>query len=324
MMSEFKIEVINSSNEKIEAFLRECGTVFHSHAFLSSVGEDYKCVAAISNSTGCVVGCLPLVKSKKFGLKSYHIPPFAYQFGPVIDENFKTKSSKILTSMLNSLRKEKHLDFKIIIEDGNILPFKEMNFTCTSGQTHVFLGNSEYGLNVLSKDKARDVKKLLHLNEEGYLKVTENDQSNLHFILKMWKKTSDRAKFNAHMDTLEQIFSSKVAHYSNTIFDYNGVPLAGAYCPYDSKKMYHLIGASTKSTESVLNRSNILSLFLAITYANRRKLDFDFEGSNVPGVAKFYRMMGGKPKIIYRVQKTKSAYYHFLRGFKTYKQEQSW
>lgn len=323
MKTEFESQIIQEKSLEVESFIEENGSLFHKYDFLSCVGENYRCFLVLNKISGEIAALLPLVKTKKFGLKSYHIPAFAYQFGPIISNEYLSHQSEILSCLLRPIIKEKHLDFKLFVDDGNILPFKERSFAITPSQTHVFPINCKYGLDIISKDKARDVSRLLKKTEEKSLKIIENDKSNLPFILKMWNETSDRANFDAHLKILEQIFSSDINHYSNIIFDSKGNPLAGAYCPFDSKRMYHLIGASTRSTDSILNRSNILSLFLAITYANNHRLEFDFEGSNISGVAKFYRMMGGRPKITYRMQKTRSLYYHVLKAAKTIKEERS-
>lgn len=323
LMMNLNIEIYTERTSHVEDFLSRHGSVFHSYPFLTAVGEDYQCVLAREVSSGVIAGVLPVVRTSKYGLKSYHIPPFAYQFGPVVDPNFRKSYFDVLKTLLDSISKPSHLDFKLSICDDDILPFRQLRFSLSPNQTHYFSGKEEYGVKSLTKDKLRDVKRLEQKVELGELMVVENDFENLSAIERMWEGTALRANFNPHLDKLKKLFSSGIPHYSNVIISSCGLPLAGTFCPYDRWNMYHLISASSRVDDPVLKRCNVLSLYMAVSFANQRGLGFDFEGSNIPGVANFYRMMGGRPRIVYRAQRSKSFYYHILRALDVVRSERS-
>lgn len=308
-------------NDAVESFIKDNGTIFHQYEFLKCIGTDYVCFAVVSDTNNEIIAVLPLVKTVKNRLKSYHIPPFAYQFGPVFnnDEAFY-KNERIISLLMNELKNVGQLDFKMLIPDGDILAYKTNNFVIEANQTHTFDSNQEFGIDLLSKDKKRDVKKLIKLIDSRELSLIEDVSKAKPYILSLWKETSKRSKFDSHINILDKILKTNVPSYSNVILDNKGNAIAAAYCPYDKSTMYHLVGASIRSDDKRFSRANLLSLYYAILNANKLGLNFDFEGSNIPGVANFYRMMGGIPKINFRVQRTKSIFYNILKSANRIKQ----
>ena len=313
------VKLIGNRNEEADKFFILHGTVFHTYNFLSSIGIDYCCILIFSD--GKIVGGLPLVKSSKMGICAYHIPPYAYQFGPVVHGEYVDYYDEIVTCILDNLLKSRQYSFKLFLDQNSVLPFNSKGFTITVGQTHIFSRNELYDSKVLSKDKRRDLRKLLVAKEEGSIYIRENHIDNLAIILSLWRSTAGRVGFAPHLEALKRLLNADIPHYSNVIFDKFGKPLCGAFCPYDSNTMYHLIGANSRSDDKLLARSNILSLYMAVVSANQEGLTFDFEGSNLSGISTFYRSMGGKKKLLYRVQKSTSFYYHILRSVDQWRKE---
>lgn len=321
MKNAFHVSVTFEKSLLIEDFISEHGTFFHQYDFLSAVGKEYTCVVAYSNDESEIVGVLPLVKSRKAGLVGFHIPPFAYQFGPVVSNKHLERSGVITSALLDAIT-SKHLDLKFKLQDEDLIPFKTSGFSITALQTHIFPSSSMYDISVLSKDKARDVRLLSKHVDSGLLSVAECRVDSLTDLLYLWKETSKRSKFNPHLETLERIFCSLFKQsYFNVIYNAEGIPVAGAFCPYDSAAMYHLIGAGSRPKSKIESKANILSLFMGVRWANQKGLDFDFEGSNIASIAAFYRMMGGRTRVLYRAQKSRSLYFHVLRTLKGIREE---
>ncbi len=317
MKGRYIIQTTRNKTSRIETFLEKYGTIFHKFDYLKSVGEDYYCVWA-STDKDSVIGALPIVITKKIGLKAYFIPPYTYQFGPVISEDYEKNKGEIIGSLLKNLPRSLFFDFEFFLGDQDLLPFNENGFAVIVNQTHRFTSDHIYNTSYLSKNKKRDVNKFCLLRDAGDILVSENDPSNNEKILELWIKTAERAKFNPHARILKNIMDSDIPYYSNIILNKGGAVLAGTLCPYDKYTMYHLISASQRSHDSLLNRTNLFSLYLATNYANSKGLNFDFEGSNIPGVARFYRMMGGEPRLVYRAQKTPTIFHRILRFTNTF------
>jgi len=313
---------LNDRSDEVEAFIEEYGTPFHSFTFLATVGSNYKCLVYKTPKQG-MLSVLPLVATAKFKLSAYHIPPYAYQFGPVVHPEHADTYVEIVQALLDELPSSAHYDFKMCLDEQNIIPFRSRGFSISVGQTHVFSKDSIYGISSLTKDKKRYINKLLKALEEGKIQVEENKTENLDVIRKLQEDTAERLEFAAHKKTLESMLHSDVSAYTNVVRDADGRPLSGTYCPYDQRTMYYLISANVRVEDSLLSRSNMISLYQAVLYANKNQLNFDFEGSNIPGVARFYRRMGGTPTIVYRAQRTKSMYYQLLRFIKQFRAERA-
>ncbi|HYF67660.1 MAG TPA: hypothetical protein VD884_05970 [Ohtaekwangia sp.] len=316
-MSRYYVRVLLSIDD-ILAVEKEIVTqlpIFQTAHWLNSVGRNLVAIVCYDKQHQ-VKGYLPLVKTKKFGLFGYHIPPYTPYYGPTIfDENGKSRLL-IFEQLIRPLKDEPHLDFKLPLPNNDLVPYLAHGFSIEALQTHVADGMS-YDVEKLNPDKKRDVKRLLKAVDDGNLVVNENN-FDLNSLLTLWEITSKRASFKSGIDHLRRIFFSSgvTSYYSNLIQDKHGALLASTYCPFDNNKMYHLIGASAQVDDSLFKRANILSLHLALQEATKKALSFDYEGSNISGIAQFYRMMSGEPKLVFRIQRTRSVYYNVLRFYK--------
>ncbi len=86
--------------------------------------------------------------------------------------------------------------------------------------------------------------------------------------------------------------------------DGDGNAHAGAYLVHDARHSYYLVGGS----DAELRGSGAMSavMWAAIEDAARRRTGFDFEGSMLPGVERFFRAFGGAPQAVSRVRKVAS------------------
>lgn len=314
--NKYSLKSISVKCEEVESFIYENGTVFHSYDFLSSVGDNYICHIVYSDlESENIIAVLPLVKSSKYKVKSYNLPPLTYLYGPVLSELSIADKKKIISLLLNAVSSDSRVDLKCFA-DGDILPYISEGYTVDVRQSHVFSKNKVYSAENLSKNKRRDLIIFNRLLEEGDIKLVTGEEAIEH-ILYLWKITSERSNFTPHIDLLQKIVSSGVNYYSNVILDKEGEPLAGTICPYDKKTMYHLVSAGNRVENKMYSRMNILSLFSAVKEANDRDLDFDFEGSGIEGVAKYYRLMGGEPIVVNSCVKTNSLYYKVVDFIKS-------
>ena len=308
------IEVIKYFNEDVETFIFNNGTVFHQYSFLCSVGQKYKCLI-VKNSRNEILGVLPTVESYKYKVKSLNLPPFTYYYGPVFSSNIIFDRLELITLLMDEVSSYSIIDFKFNLQNEDIYIYKSKGYIIEANPTYLFSSENNYSIDELSRDKRRDLKKLLKLVENKKLYIIEGKGDIIDEVIGLWKKTSERANFNPNQELLNNIVNSGINYYSNIVYDEKGTALAGTICPYDKKSMYHLIGASIKNNNKLLSRANILSLFSAVKKSNSMTLNFDFEGSNILGVARFYRSMGGKPDVMYSIHKTNSFYYKFIEKF---------
>ena len=308
------LELIKYSSEQLLkdevllAFIREEASIFQQPEFLTSVGTDL--VTHVVQEGTHIAGALSVVKVKKAGITGYHRPPYVHLYGPVIGSKYKTKGGQITELLLSNLENTALTEFKLRLEDQDLIPFLQSGASVLAAQGHLLNAGSNYSESVIHNSKRRYLKKLLKAVESEEL-VVESGASTHDKLIWLQEQTAEQNGFRSYSDTLAGIMSAinEDQYYSFLISSKDGQPLAGAFCPYDRHHAYHLVNASVRHEDGLYNRANILSTYLSVEKAISMGLGFDFEGSNVPGVASFYRMMGGQPRILYRLQ-----FHHNLKG----------
>jgi len=96
--------------------------------------------------------------------------------------------------------------------------------------------------------------------------------------------------------TLERVETAAETRGASTILgarDGEGRLHAAGYFVYDDSFAYYLLGASDPDLRT--SGAPSLLLWTAIEQAGKRGLGFDFEGSMVRGVERFFRAFGGEP-----------------------------
>lgn len=319
----FQIKICKEHSSEVEDFLLNNGTIFHSYAFLSTVGDEYQAIVIREDKSNNIAGVLPLVKTIKNRLKAFHIPPYAYKFGPVIDSTQAKYAGTIFKLMMENTPLTGHLDFSLNVFNDDLIPYIKAGFQITASQTHVFKRPMQENdiIKSIHHSKSRYIKKLIKLFDNDELKIIYGKECH-EDLLKLQEETGKRGNFNPKLKKVKSIFDNlDEAQYYSLVIYHNGQALAGAFCPYDKNYAYHLINASIRHKDSLLDKANFLSAYLSLRKAFELDLDFDFEGSSIPAVADFYRTMGGIPTINYRAQKSKSLYYQILRFAQTVKKE---
>ncbi len=322
-MSKYSVQVIEGVDavSAVEQNISSQVRVFQTTRWLSIVGSSLKTITCTDES-GTMKGYLPLVKSSKFKIKGYHVPPYTPYSGPVFLEKDIYKKAEIAEALIRPLFAEKHLDFVVRIEDGDLIPFSRLGFSINARQTHVVNRSVTYDINQIHSSKRRYLKKLLENLNSGNFTVRKGVDA-VPDLLILNQKTEERAGFKGNSAILSQL----VHEFASTetvlvIYSKEGQPLAGAFCPRDDAYAYHLINASDRSTDNLLDKANLLSTYLMVQSAISSGLSFDFEGSNIPGIANFYRMMGGTPTINFRLQKSRSTLFGFMRAIQQMRTEQ--
>ena len=294
-----ELQSIDKGTREFE-FLRNQGSVFQSPDFLNAYNTKLFCASATSGDD--LVGILVGLPSKRFKVKGSHIPPYAFIYGPVISGDYHENKGAIITGLLEMLPKYPIIEFKLRATD-DILPFLKESAHISLSQTHIVPFNEQFDQQYIHSSKRRYLKKLLKLLDEEEL-IIKRGEACFEDLLWLQNKTGEKSNFEPSLSQLSRIVKTLPTemYYAFVVYSHKGEPLSGAFCPFDTQFAYHLINASVGHSDKLLNNSNILSAYLAVKQAFELGKSFDFEGSNIPGVANFYRMMGGQPSILYRVQ----------------------
>jgi hypothetical protein len=293
-------------------------TVFHSfnwlRAFHPTVDLWY-----YEDTQGNVQSIFLFIETIKNYTKGLHIPPFTQYFTPLMDDDLSEKNKQeIMTLLLKELNNEKRLqvlDLKFFRGHHNILSFHWQGFQSALTITYVVSGDYQKYFSKLNKNKVREIKALYNQIKEGNLEIVSSVADEE--VMKLYKMTSERADFAYKENVLKNLLDNK-NHFNHVLIGIRskekGLISYGLF-PYDNHSVYNIINASMRiQDDPVLKTANLLMLNEAIKFSLDSGRVFDFEGSMLPGVSDFYRLMGGTQMPVYRLTKSKSIKYSIMRA----------
>lgn len=291
------------------------GTLFQTTRWLSIINPEVEVIAGIKN--GEIAGGVALIKTKKFGLTGYHLPPYSPVVGPLVS-SFSITSEferiQFTQQLLSNIPKSGHIDFVLILKEG-IFAYHWSGFSSSVAHNYIIAGDIQDYEKKLNKNKARELKKIRDLVSNGEL-FLENNVS-IDVFMELMKETADRKSFYTRDKVLEHIIKSQeFPNFSASLKNSNGEYLSAVYLVEGKVRLYNLFNVSRKTEHPIYKTSNLLLLDEAIKYALRKGLIFDFEGSMLKGVEHFYRLMGGTIEHKVRLQKTGSLRYSILKFLK--------
>ncbi|MEO6488677.1 MAG: hypothetical protein ABIO04_01960 [Ferruginibacter sp.] len=292
------------------------GTIFHKTSWLSLINSQVE-IFVIRMDHNILAG-VALIKTSKNGVSGYHIPPYTQYFGPLYNNPDRKNSSlteehECISLLLETIH-AKHVDFRLARGHQSVLPYYWKGFETSVAITHTIAETKQEYLKCLNKNKIRELNKLLLMKESGELIVDAAiSEMELSHLL---QQTSVRKGFNANTKLVLSFVTRSDASFAKKIVirsRQHGL-IAFGFFPFDQRGVYNIINASVRISDPVLKTINLLLLYEAIEFALDNGKIFDFEGSMLPGVEAFCRLMGGKPVPVYRVQKSSSLQYSLLRA----------
>jgi hypothetical protein len=300
------------------------GTVFHTTNWLRLVNPEIEIFTAWDNDQ--LMAGVALIKTRKNSVNGYHIPSYTQYFSPLYINAGNRKGSlteehTCIQALLHAIRNDSHLDFKLPRGHQSILPYHWDGFETSVSITHTITGTLEEYLSGLNKNKLRELKKLQSMVNTGELSIEEKVQENE--LAKLMEQTELRKGFDSNAVVAARLIMETGDGVSKKVLIRSKAhgPIAFGFFPYDKKAVYNLINASVRISDPVLKTVNLLLLYTAIEFALTTGRTFDFEGSMLPGVETFCRLMGGTQVPVYRVQKSGSLKYSLLRAAKQIKND---
>lgn len=106
---------------------------------------------------------------------------------------------------------------------------------------------------------------------------------------------------------IKRIDSACIENNARAIFiavDSNGIHHAGAYIVWDNENTYYLLGGGDPELSS--SGATSLCIWEAIQFASSLTCSFDFEGSMIESIERFFRAFGGVQTPYFSISKTPS------------------
>jgi hypothetical protein len=273
------------------------GTIFNMPEWLGNFHNKIQ-IYGIYDDDGQLLGGFHLFIDRFYFFRHIKNPPFTPNCGLFFSNIAKNKSKKSsfeksIMSVLSEFIKDRHPGITTIGFPSQVIDMQHFywkNFKVIPNYTYqINLKLEEEEIfSTFSPERRNDIKKAQRDN----LKTSEITDYSI--IKELVIKTFDRQKDSIPISILDKIlygFANPTNSVAIIVSNDNKV-IAGIFCVYDRRSFYYLLGGYDS-----LNRHSgavALAIWEAIKRAKATGASiFDFEGSMIPNVEKFFRDFGG-------------------------------
>lgn len=267
----------------------------------------------VAESQGELVGALPFSIKKKYGFTALTQPPLTPRLGPWIVTKFhdfykqREFEHKVLTDLCSRLPKFDRYSQNWQRNNDNWLPFYWRGFSQTTRYTYVLddLDDLDGIRQRFRKSLVREIKKA---DSRYGLRVTESD--DIDQLISLNKSVFQRQGLAMPYseEVIRNIDAECRKRFASTLLlakDAEGYAHAGIYVVHDSTCSYYLLGGSNPDTRTTGAMS--LCLWESIRSASKRTQMYDFEGSMIKPIERYFRSFGGVKVPYSHVSKTPST-----------------
>ena len=284
------------------------GTIFNSIEWTNIYEKNS--IYGLFNKDNKIIGGFNIYKQKFFGLNYYKNPIFSPTINLFYETKAKNKSKKltetkkIITLIANFVNKLPYHIVSIYFQPQfiDMQPFCWNKYKVVP--TYTYIIDLQQSIKVISQnmspERRNDIKKAERDNI--YCKKEDDYQIVKQLILNTFNRKQKKIDINFIEKILFQFSNSKnsfayVSYQKQT-------PIATVYCIYDKQKVYYLLGGYDKNNRH--HGAGALAVWEAIKFAKEKKIPyFDFEGSMLLEVEKYFRGFGGTLTPLFSVNKAK-------------------
>jgi hypothetical protein len=203
------------------------------------------------------------------------------------------REHQLLDGLIDALPKFDYFSYTLPPSFTNWLPFAHRGFRATLRTTYVLddLDDLDAVKSAMS-DKCRNT-----IRKAEKLVSVERDERADRLVAMIDSTFARQRRRNPWGRALiERVVEATHAHGAGEILtavDATGAVHASMLLVYDADRSYYLTGGMNAGLRS--SGADSLLLWHAIQHAAERVRVFDFEGSMIPGVARFFRAFGSRP-----------------------------
>lgn len=302
-------------------------TVFHTAWWHRAWDADVT-IHARKNENGVIEAGIPLHISAPrmlpgfLNIRGIRRPPLTPVNGPVFSECGKTQRctryahvKKELFDAIETLPEVDYYNFGLWRHCTDLMPFVWNGFETRVHYTYVIRAADveEWRKNMSSN--TRRFLKGAH-KEAGASGYTVEEEPAFEEIVPLFVETTlvkglTARDVAARLPRWWEAVRKNRAGKSYLIRDGEGKAICASAMVWDSHTAYYLVSGMKKETR-MGSHLNMILVERMVTDALEMGLDFDFEGSTVPGVERFFRGWGGELHPCYMVYKIPSAFAYIL------------
>lgn len=256
---------------------------------------------------GRLIARMPYIKTKRLGCKLIGMPEYTQTLGYWIEDTGAKNARKyarnkdLIIELINQFPKGYNIDLALDHSCDYLFPFKWKGYNINMAYSYRIEDMHDIDLlwNGFSDNIRTDIKKAIKT-------VIVEDNHPIEDLICLQKKTFERQgrKYNKSLEMLYKLDKVLVEHNSRKLLcavDAERRIHAASYFVYDSNCCYYLMAGS----DPELRKSGAASLLVweGIKFASTVSKSFDFEGSMIEPIERFFRAFGGTPIPYWRVTK---------------------
>jgi len=306
-MAKFEARLISEDEfEQWDNLVSKYGTIFQSIRWTKIFEPKIRRIG-IYNKGGNLRGGFCYFEERKFGLKVFRNPPFTPSVGPFYERLAKNPAAKtneqrdVVEAMVEYVESQQPalVSLSLVPEVVDGMPFYWKGYKITVGYT--------YRINL---SKSGNVMSLMRMQQRNHIKKALKDDIMVEesiyraVISSLVAKTFKRQKKKFPVGFMNAILRNFPPGENSYLFvsERDGVPAAAVYCVHDKKTAYNLM--TGYDHQRAHHGAGALAMYHAMLKAQEMGLEiFDFEGSMVPAIEKYFRGFGGELTPYLRVNK---------------------
>jgi lipid II:glycine glycyltransferase (peptidoglycan interpeptide bridge formation enzyme) len=291
-------EINQSETDTYFQLAESLGSVFNSQSWLQLYGGDVKLIGIYDKQEKLIGGFHYFVGKRGF-LKHINNPPFTPNMGLFFNLKSQNPAKRMSEqkAVMNALAsyfihlkpgiltiafQPKWIDMQAYIWKGfKVIPNYTYQMDLAPSMDEISKG--------FSPEKRNEIKKA---EKDGVVIKPETDYS---IVKQLVLKTYDRQNVNNDLELLDRILFEFAKPENSFAFVawQDDKPVSCSFCIYDNNTAYYLLGGYDDKRKH--SGAGSLVLKNAIKHAKEIGLEvFDFEGSMLQEVEKFFRAFGGK------------------------------
>lgn len=312
-----------NNKQKYKEFCEKNGSVpiFSQYWWLDSVSDDWDVILCEKNNN--IIASMPFISKKLFIFNISVMPKLTKNLGPYItypdDQKYESKLSyekEILNELINKLPNYSFFFQNFNYGITNWLPFCWAGFKQTTAYSYRLEDISN--LDLLFKNFKSSIRREIR-KAEKQVNILESDDLERFYRLNKLTFERQNKKIPYKLELVEKVDNACKERNCRRIWiaaDNQGRDHASIYIIWDKNTAYYLMGGG----EPDLRTSGATSLLMwnAIKFASTVTKSFDFEGSMIEPVERFFRSFGAVQTPYFKIYKFNSKLFnliYFLREF---------
>lgn len=300
-------ELAESELDQYSHLAQEHGCVFDSLAWTGLFG-DALTRYGIFDAGGGLRGGFCLFRQRKLGLTVLRNPTATPSIGPFFERRARHPVARleekrdVLTALAEFLDRLHPAVLSVSPSPWvtDLLPFLWRSYKVIPDYTYVLpLGKTDEAILVgMSESRRRNISKA---RRDGLSAERTEDFS---IVASLVETTFARQGMGLEREHVKKVLFSFACPGNSYAFvvQSGGVPIAAAFIVHDTRTAYYLLGGYR--TEGKHHGAGALAMFESIRHAREIGLEtFDFEGSVVPTIERYFRGFGGRLTLRFRVSK---------------------